>query len=371
MNIKDIIIKQYLLFNPNTNSSITDYNINFIIENSIIIYSVIDIDIDIIKLINNTYSKPIKWIYNEKNVRIPYPYIPYYKLTDNDNIYDFISSLISIIPMNELISGERIQNLADVVIGDIVSLNYNPNNKRFSKIMLNMNEQNIENTLQKYDRFFLFTHLLPKFNALKLYEKIKGKILITHNSDDNAENYSNIVLRQFSQNARNITENNEYKSIVGLPIGIENEQWFNYSLLENNILSSPQFKTKNVYFYFSIKTHSSRAICRDILIKKHGLEWNIKRTKYDYFQELARHKYCICPRGNGVDTHRVWECLYLNVIPIIIRADYIDAFVGLPIIVLDNWDDFNIKILSNTPIFENQQISKLTMNYWKKYIEMS
>jgi hypothetical protein len=30
-----------------------------------------------------------------------------------------------------------------------------------------------------------------------------------------------------------------------------------------------------------------------------------------------RYKYVICPRGNGIDTHRVWEALYLGVVPVV------------------------------------------------------
>ena len=61
---------------------------------------------------------------------------------------------------------------------------------------------------------------------------------------------------------------------------------------------------------------------------------NIKR--------LSEYKFCICPEGNGVDTHRLWECWYLKVIPIVIRTDFIDILmekIKLPIIILNKWED--------------------------------
>ena len=32
----------------------------------------------------------------------------------------------------------------------------------------------------------------------------------------------------------------------------------------------------------------------------------------NYLNQIHSHKMVICPRGNGWDTHRIWETLYLN-----------------------------------------------------------
>jgi len=51
----------------------------------------------------------------------------------------------------------------------------------------------------------------------------------------------------------------------------------------------------------------------------------------------------ICPVGNGLDTHRLWECFYCSVIPIVIKNDFctnIEKYI--PMIILNNWDEFNI-----------------------------
>jgi hypothetical protein len=36
-----------------------------------------------------------------------------------------------------------------------------------------------------------------------------------------------------------------------------------------------------------------------------------------WYRTLAAYKYILCPRGNGIDTHRVYEALAIGVIPII------------------------------------------------------
>ena len=48
------------------------------------------------------------------------------------------------------------------------------------------------------------------------------------------------------------------------------------------------------------------------------------------------------PEGNGIDCHRMWECLYLKVIPICHRNILTEHFSKLfPIILVDDWKDKN------------------------------
>jgi putative cell wall-binding protein len=43
------------------------------------------------------------------------------------------------------------------------------------------------------------------------------------------------------------------------------------------------------------------------------------KTYIQYLRELSTYKFCLCIRGNGIDTHRFWESLYLGVVPVIIN----------------------------------------------------
>jgi hypothetical protein len=66
--------------------------------------------------------------------------------------------------------------------------------------------------------------------------------------------------------------------------------------------------------------------------------------------------------GNGVDTHRFWECILLGVIPVVennILINKLKPFYKM--VILDSWDDFDIndiKIslpwLSNKLYFQDQ-----------------
>jgi hypothetical protein len=367
MNFTDcIIIEQYCLFNSNQLCTVDtyDYFIDYIIKHKIMVYKTVD-DVTAATITANsapTMPRPIAWQYNDQNIRIPYPVISFYKLQEGDNIYDFISNTTGgTINPREFISGEKIQSLADVVVGTGETLNENPNNVVFSKNMMNFTIATIED-FRKYNRIFVFTHDMPQFYE-KFGDEMEGRVLITHNSDDTAYIYPRLRC-QFSQGIGTL----DRRELYGLPIGIENRRWFYYPDLEQ-IVATVAKKTKSVYFYFSVETHSSRAECRQTLMQKCGLEWGERRAKKDYFKELALHRYCICPRGNGIDTHRIWEALYLNVIPIVIKADYTDALCGLPIVVLKSWADFDIYTLPT--VFYDQQLSKITMNYWTSLVQNS
>ena len=83
-------------------------------------------------------------------------------------------------------------------------------------------------------------------------------------------------------------------------------------------------------------------------------------------KRLAQYKWCICPEGNGVDTHRLWEAMYLGCVPIVLKSPFIDTLMHytggeLPIYVIDAWSDLTNL---NFPNFVRDKF----MNKWLKLI---
>lgn len=54
---------------------------------------------------------------------------------------------------------------------------------------------------------------------------------------------------------------------------------------------------------------------------------------------LANHSLVLCPRGNGLDSHRAWETLYVGRIPVVASSAMDAAFDGLPVMILQSWSD--------------------------------
>ena len=57
-----------------------------------------------------------------------------------------------------------------------------------------------------------------------------------------------------------------------------------------------------------------------------------------YLQQLSDHKFAFSPPGNGVDCHRIWECFYLGVIPIVKRSPHTENYKDLPVLIIDDWN---------------------------------
>jgi len=62
----------------------------------------------------------------------------------------------------------------------------------------------------------------------------------------------------------------------------------------------------------------------------------------DYYDDLLRSRYVLCPEGTGIDTHRVYEALACGAIPIVKRNSLSCIYEKLPIIIVDKWEDFDV-----------------------------
>ena len=51
----------------------------------------------------------------------------------------------------------------------------------------------------------------------------------------------------------------------------------------------------------------------------------------------------ICPEGNGLDTHRIWESYAMNSIPIVLKNSFTEQFnkLEIPMLYLNSWNDLS------------------------------
>jgi len=92
----------------------------------------------------------------------------------------------------------------------------------------------------------------------------------------------------------------------------------------------------------------------------------------DYIHNIRHHLFTFCPEGNGIDTHRTWEVLYMGRIPIEKRNINNQYYTDLPICFVDSWEEVTLEFLS----LELERIKtttwnfdKLTFDYWKNKIQ--
>lgn len=220
-------------------------------------------------------------------------------------------------------------------------------------------------------------HIEHLFNIIDQFEN--QIVLITHNSDRSIEpdltKYADHkkLLKWFAQNVRV-----DHPKIIPIPIGVANSCW-GYS--DPEILCQTQGIRKDRLYYMNFRCKTNfkvRSKIRDIL-ETNGIVMQKNAGNLDfkqYIEGLARCKYCISPPGNGIDCYRIWESLYVGVIPVVEWDPAFKKFLNLPILFIKSWKDITPLFLEvNYPRFKqwisNFNTSIMQMDYWEKIIKES
>lgn len=85
-------------------------------------------------------------------------------------------------------------------------------------------------------------------------------------------------------------------------------------------------------------------------------------SKYtDFLEELWNHKFIACPPGHGMDTHRIWETMYMRRVPVIKEHPYFRKLLaGFPVLYVNNWYDVTHALLEeNEHLFQEAQTMDL------------
>jgi hypothetical protein len=244
--------------------------------------------------------------------------------------------------MINIITGEKIQKICEHYLGTFEYLNFNPYSDRSKFLIIDYINEVFDNNMNIYCPTHITRDLELLIEKLKF---MKNKFnLILHNSDDN---FTEQHLKLFEiDNLMNIFTQNMnviHPNVFPLPIGLQNQMWvYNQENIINDIIVKNNCKTRFIYCNFSTSTTTNRQKCYEACIKN-NISFSPRSSFNNYLKELNDYIFCICPEGNGLDTHRFWECLYLKVIPVAIRNPFTEYYSKyFPIFLLDNWDDFDV-----------------------------
>ena len=86
--------------------------------------------------------------------------------------------------------------------------------------------------------------------------------------------------------------------------------------------------------------------------------------------------FVLCPRGNGRDTHRLWETLYMGGVPVVLKDHETEQLTkGLPVVHLRRWADIISREFRERLWHQMQQrswdYSRLSQTYWAQAIRLS
>ena len=222
------------------------------------------------------------------------------------------------------ISGDTFRNLADHVFDETSSIN--------------------PQDVNRLDIVFLNGDLIDVYFKT-IHKKIRNEyILITHNSDFDISdkelaNKDKKIVHWFAQNLVVKTSSD----ISPIPIGLENLRRLKYG--RRKWYKNQKIK-KNKYIAASYDIYTNyvkRSRIIDKLENNKLVEFVHFSSAKSYFDNITDYKFAICPSGNGSDTHRIWECFLLGIIPILEINEFSKNFkeIGLPLFLVNDWSDLN------------------------------
>lgn len=190
-------------------------------------------------------------------------------------------------------------------------------------------------------------------------------ILVTHNGDTEIRptGLPHNLIHWFAQNL-----DFKHDKISPIPIGLENPQWHPHKMdILFNAKDKPRTNEAFCQFNPGTKPDERVSLLKRVIsteIPAHIYSCVNGQHFNSYVNNLKQYKYCFCPRGNGIDTHRIWESLYMGCIPVVKRHtthEFEDS--DLPILFVDDWSDFNYQTPQG-----NFDSEILTMKYWNNKI---
>ena len=231
-------------------------------------------------------------------------------------------------------------------------------------------------TVKENDIIFCNTEVVELlFESLKSVNTLHNLKLITHQSD------RAITKKLFNKKPSCISHwystNVSYENpkLTPIPLGVNDFTFFDY--MNEEILNNYFYNEKNsverlgkLYLNFNFNTNRrERSNLYEFFGKK---DWAVveypDKDPAKYYENIKKYKFVLCPWGNGYDTYRFWESLYLGAIPITKNHKSYNNFKDFPAIFINNYKTLNIESLYQK---ENLVEEKLNIIYWINLININ
>lgn len=238
-----------------------------------------------------------------------------------------------------------------------------------------------------YKTDFLFSDGVWRGRYIKAPKEI-GEVIVSGHSDYEVKDDHFEMLKQKSGGILKyifaINGNSISPHIIPLPLGITNycDDSFRHQIFGNleqmkNVSSTAVQKVNKVYLNINSDTFPSER--NHVLNMFRSMKWVTYKQpvvsnegRHSYLLDIKQHDFVLCPRGNGVDTHRMWETLYMGSIPIVIYSNVHKNLLDLPILFIQSWDEVTEDFLEQKlKEYDTRKwnMDKLNISYWISLIQ--
>jgi hypothetical protein len=131
------------------------------------------------------------------------------------------------------------------------------------------------------------------------------------------------------------------KMIFTLPIGLENARYESNGRIGLYSKKLSYQKSNSVLVGPFGNTHAERSRLNSLESDQFIYRVKERVSTRRHLSNVDSHNFVACPRGNGVDTHRVWESLYRGSIPVLLRNSWSESLknFGFPVKIIDDWGE--------------------------------
>lgn len=127
----------------------------------------------------------------------------------------------------------------------------------------------------------------------------------------------------------------------------------------------------NFHFLMTTKYGADRVRARE-LISPSMVDYEPQRVdRKTTWENQSKYAFVISPHGNGLDCHRTWEALCLGCIPIVRTSPMDSLFEGLPVYIVQDWNEVTEENLRNVLADFSKRtfdLNRLTLSYWMNQI---
>lgn len=256
--------------------------------------------------------------------------------------------------MNDFLSGYNFARRSDVVFSETI-----PENGTHKTYIVDYFEINDSNII-----FCKTDNVINLFEILKYECELKNIKLITHESDYEInqklfELKPQCISKWYSTNVNYSNEN-----LIPIPLGIAND-YCPITLKYEQIIETTKINHSKKLLYINHRNNTNPKKRQWIYDYFKTNEWcSVDQPNLsldDYIHQLNSHHFILCPNGNGIDTHRLWESLYCGITPIVEDNIHANCLTDLPILKVNSFKDVTKDLLVSTL----KQMHKTKYNYDK------
>ncbi len=131
------------------------------------------------------------------------------------------------------------------------------------------------------------------------------------------------------------------------PYGLQRKMYVGYERhgLLKKYMADDCAATKLLYINCNTR-NGNRGNLNSLFVDKKWATVSPRRAYDEYLRDLKEHKFILCPSGNGIESTRNWEVLYMRRVPVLMRHPYLEAqFEGFPALFVDDFAEITEELL--------------------------